>query len=131
MLARLIQSQSDATLRIEYLMLQSINEAAADAQTLIAFLQGITTHINLIPYNPIENGPAWVTSATSVLDHFARQLRDAGHPTTIRRSLGTDIAAACGQFIRSHALNSPPPATTPMPTPILATSTKVDVTGSA
>lgn len=87
---------------IEYLMLDGINDSPEDAAALIHFLEGLTAHINLIPYNPIESGPAWTASSAKVIDEFAERLRGAGFTTTIRHSLGTDIAAACGQLIHAR-----------------------------
>ena len=59
-------------------------------------------HVNLIPYNPIATAPELRTTERPERDTFAAMLREAGFVTTIRYSLGTDIAAACGQLVQSE-----------------------------
>ncbi len=58
--------------------------------------------MNLIPYNPIATAPQLRTTERSERDAFATILRSAGFITTIRYSLGADIAAACGQLVRGE-----------------------------
>lgn len=85
---------------IEYLMLSGVNDSLEDARELAAWLHGLDVHVNLIPYNPIPSAPLLRTSERPQRDAFAAVLRDAGFVTTIRYSLGTDIAAACGQLVQ-------------------------------
>jgi 23S rRNA (adenine2503-C2)-methyltransferase len=59
-------------------------------------------HVNLIPYNPIATAPELRTTERPERDAFAAILRDAGFITTIRYSLGADIAAACGQLVQTE-----------------------------
>ncbi|HEX4414294.1 MAG TPA: 23S rRNA (adenine(2503)-C(2))-methyltransferase RlmN [Lacipirellulaceae bacterium] len=92
------------TVMIEYLMLAGVNDSAADARELAAWLDGLNVHVNLIPYNPISATPALRTTERSERDAFASIVRDAGFVTTIRYSLGADIAAACGQLVQSENL---------------------------
>jgi 23S rRNA (adenine2503-C2)-methyltransferase len=89
------------TVMIEYLMLAGVNDAAADARQLVDWLSGLNVHINLIPYNPITTAPRLRTTERPERDAFAAILRDAGCITTIRYSLGADIAAACGQLVQN------------------------------
>jgi 23S rRNA (adenine2503-C2)-methyltransferase len=86
---------------IEYLMLAELNDAADDARELAAWLAGLDAHVNLIPYNPIESAPHLRTTERAERDAFAQFLRTAGFATTIRYSLGADVAAACGQLVQS------------------------------
>lgn len=88
---------------IEYLLLAGVNDSAADAIALIAWLEGLSVHVNLIPYNPIADAPHLVPSSPAVQAAFAEQLKQAGLTTTTRYSLGNDIAAACGQLVRKDA----------------------------
>jgi 23S rRNA (adenine2503-C2)-methyltransferase len=88
------------TVMIEYLMLAGVNDSADDARELAAWLTGLNAHLNLIPYNPIESAPQLRTTERPERDAFAAILRDAGFITTIRYSLGADIAAACGQLVQ-------------------------------
>jgi 23S rRNA (adenine2503-C2)-methyltransferase len=85
---------------IEYLMLDGINDGAADVAALVDYLRGIDVHINLIPYNPIADAPHLAGSDGKRRDQFSRALKAAGFPVTTRYSLGADIAAACGQLAR-------------------------------
>jgi 23S rRNA (adenine2503-C2)-methyltransferase len=88
------------TVMIEYLMLQGVNDSLEDAGALAAWMNGLDVHVNLIPYNPIESAPQLSTTERPQRDAFAAVLRSAGFITTIRYSLGADIAAACGQLVQ-------------------------------
>lgn len=88
------------TVMIEYLLLAGINDSPDDARELVEFLKGLRVHVNLIPYNPIEEAPHLAGTDRDGRDQFAKVLKVAGLPTTIRHSLGADIAAACGQLVR-------------------------------
>jgi 23S rRNA (adenine2503-C2)-methyltransferase len=88
------------TVMIEYLMLLGVNDSREDAHELAAWLTGLNVHVNLIPYNPIATAPHLRTTERPGRDAFAAILRDAGFITTIRYSLGADIAAACGQLVQ-------------------------------
>jgi 23S rRNA (adenine2503-C2)-methyltransferase len=90
---------------IEYLMLAGRTDRDGDAEGLIAYLDGLDVHVNLIPFNPIEDAPHLVGSDRANRDAFAARLRAAGFTTTIRYSLGADIAAACGQLVRRENRN--------------------------
>jgi 23S rRNA (adenine2503-C2)-methyltransferase len=81
-------------------MLAGMNDSADDARELVAWMNGLDVHVNLIPYNPIESAPQLRTTERPQRDAFAAILRDAGFITTIRYSLGADIAAACGQLVQ-------------------------------
>lgn len=87
---------------IEYLLLAEVNDAPADARELIAWLAGLDVHVNLIPYNPIAGAPQLFGTPRSGRDAFAGLLKQAGLKTTIRYSLGADVAAACGQLVRQE-----------------------------
>ncbi len=89
-------------LMIEYLMLADKNDSLSDAADLIDWLQGLKVHVNLIPYNEIEDSPHLHSTDPGTITAFADTLKAAGHKTTIRYSLGTDIAAACGQLVRKE-----------------------------
>jgi 23S rRNA (adenine2503-C2)-methyltransferase len=85
---------------VEYLMLAGVNDSLNDASELAAWLGGLNVHVNLIPYNPIDTAPQWKATEQPQRDAFATVLRDSGFVTTIRYSLGADIAAACGQLVQ-------------------------------
>jgi len=87
---------------IEYLMLAGVNDSAEDAQALIEWLSGLRVHVNLIPYNPVDDAPHLAGSSRATCEAFGASLKTAGLATTIRYSLGSDIAAACGQLVRQE-----------------------------
>jgi 23S rRNA (adenine2503-C2)-methyltransferase len=93
---------ANTTLMVEYLMLAGVNDAPADAAELIVWLDGLNVHVNLIPFNPIEDAPQLVGSDRPTCKAFAELLKAAGLKTTVRHSLGNDIAAACGQLVRQE-----------------------------
>jgi 23S rRNA (adenine2503-C2)-methyltransferase len=97
---RSINRIQNNTVMIEYLMLAGPNDSAEDARELVAWMNGLDVHVNLIPYNPIDSAPHLRTTERPQRDAFAAILRDAGFITTIRYSLGADIAAACGQLVQ-------------------------------
>lgn len=87
---------------IEYLMLAGVNDSADDACELVDWLAGLRVHVNLIPYNPIDDAPHLAGSDRTTREAFGAILKAAGLKTTIRYSLGADIAAACGQLVRKE-----------------------------
>jgi 23S rRNA (adenine2503-C2)-methyltransferase len=100
-IAKVNQIQNNSVM-IEYLMLAGVNDSQDDARELASWLDGLDVHVNLIPYNPIESAPQWRTTEQPERDAFASILRAAGFTTTIRYSLGADIAAACGQLVQQE-----------------------------
>ncbi len=90
-------------LMIEVLLLDGVNDDEDDSQALIDYLRGLSVHINLIPYNSIEDARGLSATSAERRREFAASLRAAGFVVTIRRSLGNDIAAACGQLARRES----------------------------
>jgi 23S rRNA (adenine2503-C2)-methyltransferase len=88
------------TVMIEYLMLAGVNDSLDDARELAGWLAGLDAHVNLIPYNVVDTMPDLRTTERPQRDAFAEVLRSAGFVTTVRYSLGADIAAACGQLVQ-------------------------------
>ncbi|MCM2371727.1 23S rRNA (adenine(2503)-C(2))-methyltransferase RlmN [Aporhodopirellula aestuarii] len=87
---------------IEYLMLSGVNDAAIDIERLTRWLDGLCVHLNLIPYNPIEDAPHLRGTAPERIVKFADAMKSHGVKTTVRYSLGRDIDAACGQLVRKE-----------------------------
>ena len=87
---------------LEHLMLAGINDSDADAQSLIEWTEGLRVHLNLIPYNLVQEAPHLIGSSRQQIEHFGAKLKSAGRPTTIRYSMGHDIDAACGQLVRKE-----------------------------
>ncbi|TWT46488.1 23S rRNA (adenine(2503)-C(2))-methyltransferase RlmN [Botrimarina hoheduenensis] len=99
--SRLNALQSDrTTVMLEYLMLAGINDAPEDADRLIEWSRTLRVHLNLIPYNPVDDAPHLVGSDRATIERFGERLKAAGLPTTIRYSMGRDVDAACGQLVR-------------------------------
>jgi len=94
-------------LMIEYLLLESINDSNQDMRALIEYLKPFSVHINLIPYNVIDEAPALRGTSAAKQRACADLLKEAGFPVTIRYSLGADIAAACGQLVRRENGSKP------------------------
>lgn len=83
----------------EYCMLDGVNDRLSDAQDLLALLQrsGVRAKLNLIPFNPFP-ASGLKQSSPAAVQAFARALNDAGIVTTVRKTRGDDIDAACGQL---------------------------------
>jgi 23S rRNA (adenine2503-C2)-methyltransferase len=86
------------SITMEYVMLADINDTPQHAKELIQVLKGVRAKINLIPFNPFPNTP-YQRSETETILHFRDMLMQAGYNTTIRRTRGDDIDAACGQLV--------------------------------
>jgi 23S rRNA (adenine2503-C2)-methyltransferase len=81
----------------EYVMLDGLNDADAHADELVALVADVPCKFNLIPFNPFPQSGLARSSAERIRA-FAQRLTDAGIVTTIRRTRGDDIDAACGQL---------------------------------
>ena len=94
----------DATSRrisFEYAMIDGVNDSVEQARELIRRLKGLPAHFNLIPLNHVEESPLKPSSRNAVA-RFQKTLEDAGIPATVRRTLGGDIDASCGQLRRKY-----------------------------
>ncbi len=87
---------------VEVLLLKGVNDGPEDISALIEFLKGIQSHINLIQFNAYP-GAAFEPVSKEAREAFGKELRNAGFKTTLRYSLGEDIAAACGQLAGGSA----------------------------
>jgi 23S rRNA (adenine2503-C2)-methyltransferase len=81
----------------EYVMLAGVNDDDACAHRLARLMRGRLYHVNLIPYNTTPDGP-FEGSDERRIRAFAAILEAEGVPVTVRRTMGSDIAAACGQL---------------------------------
>jgi 23S rRNA (adenine2503-C2)-methyltransferase len=82
----------------EYVMLEGINDSDDDAKRLAKLLAGIRSKVNLIPYNPLNNSGELRSPSESRVLAFQDILKKAGMTAMIRKSMGSDISAACGQL---------------------------------
>ena len=85
----------------EYALARDNNDNLKDAKELVNLLKGMLCHVNLIPINKIENGKFTKSSNENIIK-FRDYLNDHGIVATIRRELGSDIDAACGQLRRKN-----------------------------
>lgn len=86
----------------EYAMMSGINDTDECAMELASRLKGMLCHVNLIPANEVREND-YVRSSAERLKAFAAILEKNGITTTVRRTLGPDIEASCGQLRRNHA----------------------------
>jgi 23S rRNA (adenine2503-C2)-methyltransferase len=93
-----VKSAPRRKITFEYVMLKDINDSVQDAKALIQLLKSIPAKINLIPFNPFPNSN-YQCSTSDTIDRFRAILHQAGMITTIRRTRGEDIDAACGQLV--------------------------------
>lgn len=87
----------------EYSLIEGVNDTEQSAQELIDLLGGFMCHVNLIPINEIRERD--FRKSRSV-EKFQKRLCAAGINATVRRTLGADISAACGQLRRDGGMNS-------------------------
>ena len=81
----------------EYLMLDGVNDSLEMADKLIRLVRNVPCKVNLIPFNPFPGSGLFKSDRDTVLA-FERRMNDAGIVTTIRKTRGDDIDAACGQL---------------------------------
>lgn len=86
---------------IEWVLLDGINDTDEHLEALASWLKGLSVHINLIPFNAPAEGGNLRPTPPQRRDSFAASLKDRGFTCTLRYSLGSDIAAACGQLVTS------------------------------
>ena len=94
----------DATSRrihFEYAMIDGVNDSPEHAQVLLKRLKGLPAHINLIPLNHVEESPLKPSTKAAVA-RFQQILEKGGLTATVRRTLGGDIDASCGQLRRKY-----------------------------
>ena len=89
----------------EYAMIRSVNDSVENAKELAARLKGMAAHVNLIPLNNVDESPLKPSSRQTV-EQFQKTLESLGVTTTVRRSLGGDIDASCGQLRRKQILEA-------------------------
>lgn len=81
----------------EYALIEGVNDGEEDARELVALLGGKNCHINLIPVNEVKEREY---RKSRYVQRFCKRLCDSGLNATVRRTLGADISAACGQLRR-------------------------------
>ncbi len=92
--------QTNRRISFEYAMIDGVNDSDACARELTVQLKGILSHVNLIPVNAV-GGTGYQKSKKERMTRFISILEKAGITATVRRTLGSDINASCGQLRRS------------------------------
>ena len=93
--------KTNKRISFEYALAKDNNDNLEDAKELVNLLDGMLAHVNLIPINPIEQGK-YTKSTNENIIKFRDYLNAKGIVATIRRELGSDINAACGQLRRQN-----------------------------
>jgi len=88
-------------IHFEYAMIDGLNDSEEDAKELLRRLKGMGAHVNMIPLNHVEESPLKPSSRAAVAK-FQKILEDGGVTATVRRTLGSDIDASCGQLRRKY-----------------------------
>jgi 23S rRNA (adenine2503-C2)-methyltransferase len=85
----------------EYALMKDVNDSSKDAHNLGTLLKGMLCHVNLIPVNRVE-GKEFVKASKEKINTFKNALEGFGVETTVRRELGSEIEAACGQLRQKY-----------------------------
>jgi len=94
-------SKTGRRISFEYAMIDGINDTPGHAELLTAKLRGSGSHVNIIPLSDVPERPLRGSPAESI-KKFAGILKQGGVNCTVRRSLGKDITASCGQLRVRH-----------------------------
>jgi 23S rRNA (adenine2503-C2)-methyltransferase len=97
--------ETSRRISFEYAMIDGVNDTEAAAKELLRRMKGLPAHFNLIPLNHVEESPLKPSTKAAVA-RFQKILEDGGIPATVRRTLGGDIDASCGQLRRKYTKNS-------------------------
>ena len=93
--------KTNRRISFEYAMIRDVNDTPEAARLLLKRLKGLPAHMNLIPLNHVEESPL-KPSTREAVQKFQKILEDGGIPATVRRTLGGDIDASCGQLRRKY-----------------------------
>ena len=96
-MCRAYTEKTGRRITFEYAMIAGVNDGDEHARELAELLGGWLTHVNLIPLNEVE-GTGYAKAKEDRIRSFSRILEHAGVAVTVRRTLGSDIDAACGQL---------------------------------
>jgi 23S rRNA (adenine2503-C2)-methyltransferase len=102
---REVSEKTGRRVSFEYTLIAGKNDGDEDAREIISLLRGMLCHVNLIPLNPVrETGLS--ASTRKRAEEFRDKLEKGGIPATVRRTLGSDIDAACGQLRKKASANA-------------------------
>ncbi len=98
-------AETNRRVSFEYIMLSDVNDSPTDAAKLAKLVKGKNCHINLIPYNSVDENDYKATPTTTI-DKFVKVLTDNRIQVSVRRSNGEDIDGACGQLRHKEKENN-------------------------
>lgn len=101
---RYYYSKTSRRITFEYSLVKGVNDGKEQAMELVQLVKGLNCHINLIPVNPIKERN-YAQSDMSFIQNFKNILEKKRINVTIRREMGSDIDAACGQLRKSYIDN--------------------------
>ena len=96
---RAYQRATGRRISFEYSIARGVNDSEQTARKLAKLIEGMGAHVNLIPINPVDGSPYSAADAANVR-RVQNTLLSLGVNATVRRRLGTEISAACGQLRR-------------------------------
>ncbi len=94
--------KTNRRISFEYTLIQGVNDSEQEAEKLLRLVRGMLCHVNLIPVNPVKE-TGFAAGSRAGIERFQHVLTEGGISATIRREMGRDISAACGQ-LRSQRL---------------------------
>lgn len=99
---RVYYDKTGRRISFEYAMIRDVNDSPEAARLLLRKLKGLPAHVNLIPLNHVEESPLKPSERGTVM-RFQKLLEEQGVACTVRRTLGSDIDASCGQLRKKYA----------------------------
>lgn len=96
--ARAYGEKTGRRVTYEYILIESVNDLPEHAAELVRLLKGSLAHVNLIPINPVAERPQYRRPDLGRVERFKENLEAGGIATTVRREMGGEIDAACGQL---------------------------------
>lgn len=95
------QGVTGRRISFEYILINKLNDTKKHAEDLARLTKGMLSHINLIPANFVKES-GLIKSTPDRVKAFKQHLENNGFNVTVRRELGSDISASCGQLRRKH-----------------------------
>jgi 23S rRNA (adenine2503-C2)-methyltransferase len=94
-------AKTKSRVTFEYVVWRGINDDERHIDALVAFCKKVPSKVNIIEYNPIDDGP-YQQADPAIVEWYREKLEAAGIKAMVRRSRGKDIDAACGQLANKN-----------------------------
>jgi len=101
---RYFHEKTKSRVTFEYIIFKDFNDSLDDARELARFCKNVPCKINIIEYNPIDDGEQFKQASIARVDAFQEFLESCNLIVNVRRSRGKDIDAACGQLANKNEL---------------------------